>query len=429
MNADTSSYLPQTNPTSQSVFPQEVYDSIIDHLHDEREALNTCSLVSKAWVSSSSFHLWIGLTWKECFRELLELFQRSPHIPRNLRQLTLTSARLNGDRWTSDTECVVELLPCECLLTTLDLTPRLDTLELFDVGWDKHRCPWPDATSHKRFTRKMDTVVLGHSGDMCCEDDLHWLACFSHIGSFVGRGDLKIPSRVRPQSSNIRIDNIDLLECAKVACIRMVRDFFPYMLELACVRSVTFSDILQPDVYEAFLYGIRNVEALRYALPEEPYSLSQFTCLRSLTIDDIVCDWGDGSLYTAMWWERYILSHFGNNATGRIEELGVVLYFPARSIMEDGSRSESSWPDRILLAVDWAAAIPVLRRCAPRCKLRVEIRCHVDVDVSEAAVNEAIHAAFRDVKDQYTVEVVHKVYGYEMLQEKYEHHWQLMYAL
>jgi hypothetical protein len=36
--------------------PQELVDMIIDHLHNNRKALSTCSLVCGAWLSSSRFH-------------------------------------------------------------------------------------------------------------------------------------------------------------------------------------------------------------------------------------------------------------------------------------------------------------------------------------------------------------------------------------
>lgn len=42
---------------SPTVFPNEIYDYIIDHLHKDRRTLLTCSLVCKDWRTTSRFHL------------------------------------------------------------------------------------------------------------------------------------------------------------------------------------------------------------------------------------------------------------------------------------------------------------------------------------------------------------------------------------
>jgi hypothetical protein len=39
------------------IIPLELWDWIIDHLHDDERALSTCGLVCRSWISSSRFHL------------------------------------------------------------------------------------------------------------------------------------------------------------------------------------------------------------------------------------------------------------------------------------------------------------------------------------------------------------------------------------
>ncbi|KAG7447428.1 uncharacterized protein BT62DRAFT_892499 [Guyanagaster necrorhizus] len=38
-------------------FPPELCDRFIDFLHDDRKALKECSLVCRAWIPASRFHL------------------------------------------------------------------------------------------------------------------------------------------------------------------------------------------------------------------------------------------------------------------------------------------------------------------------------------------------------------------------------------
>jgi hypothetical protein len=45
------------NHELHSIFPQEVYENIIDHLHEDRPTLRICGLVCRAWVPASRYHL------------------------------------------------------------------------------------------------------------------------------------------------------------------------------------------------------------------------------------------------------------------------------------------------------------------------------------------------------------------------------------
>jgi hypothetical protein len=42
---------------SNSAFPQEVYEIIIDHFHDDNATLSVCGLVCRAWVPATRYHL------------------------------------------------------------------------------------------------------------------------------------------------------------------------------------------------------------------------------------------------------------------------------------------------------------------------------------------------------------------------------------
>ncbi|KAJ7090640.1 hypothetical protein C8R44DRAFT_817793 [Mycena epipterygia] len=48
---------PRLPPDIIDRFPSELYDYIIDHLHDDRRTLSACSLVCRDWYATSSYHL------------------------------------------------------------------------------------------------------------------------------------------------------------------------------------------------------------------------------------------------------------------------------------------------------------------------------------------------------------------------------------
>ncbi|OCH84584.1 hypothetical protein OBBRIDRAFT_741339, partial [Obba rivulosa] len=41
--------------------PPELTDHIIDFLHDDRQALQACALVSRAWLPSAQLHLFYDI--------------------------------------------------------------------------------------------------------------------------------------------------------------------------------------------------------------------------------------------------------------------------------------------------------------------------------------------------------------------------------
>lgn len=45
------------SPLVAPTFPAEIIDLVIDHLYEDRAALNKCSLVSKSWLPRSRFHI------------------------------------------------------------------------------------------------------------------------------------------------------------------------------------------------------------------------------------------------------------------------------------------------------------------------------------------------------------------------------------
>lgn len=85
--------------------PQELFDHIIDHLHNEYSTLLNCSLVCQAWVPSSRLHLFsqifltipkfqegtfIGPVLTGACTRLFDLLTKSPEIVPHIHELSIT---------------------------------------------------------------------------------------------------------------------------------------------------------------------------------------------------------------------------------------------------------------------------------------------------------------------------------------------------
>lgn len=71
----------------------ELVDRIIDFLHADRNALRSCALVARLWVSTAQLHYFRSITVKlhtdECLG-LIEALQTKPHLGANIRRLTIS---------------------------------------------------------------------------------------------------------------------------------------------------------------------------------------------------------------------------------------------------------------------------------------------------------------------------------------------------
>ncbi|KAK7448795.1 hypothetical protein VKT23_013525 [Stygiomarasmius scandens] len=76
------------------MLPQELVDTIIDFLFDDKDSLNSCALVSKSWLPSSRFHLFhtvaLASTDTDKRRRLHDLITANPHIGNCIHYLQLS---------------------------------------------------------------------------------------------------------------------------------------------------------------------------------------------------------------------------------------------------------------------------------------------------------------------------------------------------
>ncbi|KAF9027632.1 hypothetical protein BDZ89DRAFT_886962, partial [Hymenopellis radicata] len=75
--------------------PQELVDSIVDHLHDDAAALQHCARVCRGWLPASRVHLFSRIHLEinhsvnaRCTR-LLAVLERAPEIAPHIHELHL----------------------------------------------------------------------------------------------------------------------------------------------------------------------------------------------------------------------------------------------------------------------------------------------------------------------------------------------------
>lgn len=143
----------------------ELIDMVIDHLHDDKNSLAACSLVSRTWRNSGQFHLLesvtlLGVTTERGLEAFLADVQSSPHIGHYAREL-----RVHGEgSWFGKYDAAE--LRALCLgpkhMHALTQLPALRRLFLFDLLWDTHR-DGPEGLSRllrPRMGRVLDKLVL-----------------------------------------------------------------------------------------------------------------------------------------------------------------------------------------------------------------------------------------------------------------------------
>ncbi|EIN05715.1 hypothetical protein PUNSTDRAFT_145663 [Punctularia strigosozonata HHB-11173 SS5] len=161
-----------------SHIPNELWDRIIDFLHNEPAALRSSSLTCRDWVAASQFHLFpstVDLRGENTRTRRFEFVMKaSPHLTRYIQSLKLDAA---STPWVTlatvelprVTELLLDGLSCKLPSTTLACTrwltrlPALRTLILFRVTFTR-----------SAFLDVISTLPLLHRLDVVNADVEHW---------------------------------------------------------------------------------------------------------------------------------------------------------------------------------------------------------------------------------------------------------------
>lgn len=209
--ASISQYAP-----SPQVFPQELFDQVIDHLHDDKDALRQCSLVSRNWLPSSSFHLFERVSyppchhaWDETFRHetcncskvdavsfwkiLRHLVKNTPRVRQNVQRLRVCCTWIVGmEHISSESTTHQAQISPEDLYTVLDLLPCIREFYLCDLILRDH--PGEHSRQDRTRLKALDSLTLSNFNLSICSPLqrsrvlCHILDMFSHINDLVVSG-------------------------------------------------------------------------------------------------------------------------------------------------------------------------------------------------------------------------------------------------
>lgn len=249
-----------------AAFPQEIFDIIIDSLHDDPKALRACSLVCQSWLPSSSFHMFprtICLPPRKMRRKnwtaktSLKTFI-TPRVVRYAQELILTG-------FADD-----KVLSCSLVevFEALDQIPNLRSLTV-DLENVQITCPSSNPLPHASFSHvemsHIDTLVISGA----CNPDfplmLALIQRFHHISLLtLSNSILSVPSNHFQMRRKSRVDAIQFYQCFGRQVFALVVD---------CVDTERLLSIVvggerdgNNSSLAAFVARTPNVEHLTYAL-------------------------------------------------------------------------------------------------------------------------------------------------------------------
>ncbi|KAI0707423.1 hypothetical protein C8Q76DRAFT_749168 [Earliella scabrosa] len=94
-------YLSATGLPMLARLPQEIYDEFLGYLQDDRQCLQSCALVCRAWLTRARYHLFrsVALDPSPRSRQFVELARLSPDLPSYVRDLELRGRASTSKGW------------------------------------------------------------------------------------------------------------------------------------------------------------------------------------------------------------------------------------------------------------------------------------------------------------------------------------------
>ncbi|KAL4246646.1 hypothetical protein ABKN59_008145 [Abortiporus biennis] len=174
------------------VLPQELTDTIIDFLHDDRNTLKSCSLVCHSWIPATRFHLFRRITldltpndnskpapnWTACtkprispmIQTFIQICDYSPVISSSIEKLDV-HAKVSGHKWKWGAKAGYfqpHEVNAQTLLFILNKLQSLKSLNFTGIYIGKSEPISPHSPSFRAFT--LDRLVLHHFWLMDSED-------------------------------------------------------------------------------------------------------------------------------------------------------------------------------------------------------------------------------------------------------------------
>ena len=372
----------------RSRLPPELVDTVIDFLHNDKQALRQCSLVSKAWIPSSTLHLFATITWPPCahqwpdsfvppiqdsttlcrcvrsradFDILLHVLSTTPRIHHNVRELKLTSwvTILYDGRYN-----VIEFQSISYMKTIeiIRAVPHLRRLELLDFIPD---LMWPSEVDfHARIPYIQELRVRVNERRVAMLAMLDVLSLFTHVHRLTIEGspiDLET-TFVTPSTASLTATSVDELDIAShPANMEKVTRGLCRLVDGSSMRRLQVhpNEIL-PGL-EPLSRSAENLEFLSYTVGSRPPAIVDPSKLRSLSLRNRLVIFPEG----ASEWES-LLRDLRILANPQLTSLEITL-----EVFRDSARTdqpvEESTPVAVLedylMRFDWGSLVIVLEGC------------------------------------------------------------------
>lgn len=280
-----------TEPFSRQ-FPQELVDNIIDHAHDDKPTLASCTLVCRSWLPSSSYHLldrlhvnlgkhatFVSTTMPPghdlvlrdtgvTIESFLATLRATPRL-RNAKSLSLMgpdpSPRMrHAPQDATSQEVVLEL---DALQSLLEILPSLSSLF---IATESIRGPLSPTSPVQGHARKFKLKTLGLSSTGRVGDALALLDMFDEIGELHMRNfqfqdfdRLAIP----PTSAPLKVKHLDLTEGSPSSVTQSLL-VFGASLDKSTFESLSVCELRDAEGFTALFMFLaafgENIKSLDY---------------------------------------------------------------------------------------------------------------------------------------------------------------------
>lgn len=415
------------NPSiSAPVFPPELFDSVIDYLHDDKAVLRICSLVCQDWVPASTFHLFSTFSWPPChhmwhariprtspvrnfchcrqaqagFDRCLTLLSNTPRIAAAIRCLKLNSSR-SVHHIDGSTRFTDEAISRSTLLATLDCLPHLRTVEFTNCLLERDN-PLAGDVFGVREVHEVKIIPRHDHGYVPLYRALEALSVFSRLCKLSIDGQecrplltVSIPHRHR----RTRVDKLEVI-CEDADSTESIMGTLLQRTDVTTLRGLMLCSAPGDRSPSSFLTAIpSNLELLEYHVVSTTPEIQRFSELRSLTLI--------GSLYIEQGgrseWPD-IMRDLGAVAGPEMRAIGITLQVyedPFWTFWTSGS-SLGDMPFNFLMnslkGQDWTTLRTHLHRCQSlqELKFRVELKPMLD---GKGRLSRDIPRCIRIVRD------------------------------
>ncbi|GJE96751.1 hypothetical protein PsYK624_129570 [Phanerochaete sordida] len=295
---------------TQPVFPPELFDSVIDHLHDDKAALRQCTLICREWLPASTFHLFSTLSWPPChhmwyariprtspmrkfchcgeaqagFDRCLSLLSTTPRIAAAVQCLKLNSSR-SVHHIDGSTRFTDEAISRSTLLAILDCLSHLRTVELTNCLLEREGSHIGDIFA-AREVGEVRIVPRHDHGYVPLYRALEALSVFSRLRrlSIDGQECRPLLTGGTPLLRRTRVAALEVI-CEDADSTESIMTILLQRTDPASLRSLTLSSPLGDRSASSFVAALPSaLETLEYHVVRATPDIERFAELRSLTL-------------------------------------------------------------------------------------------------------------------------------------------------